>query len=148
MDINYEEIANTLKSANKIWIIGDGGSAALADHLACDLLKNCSLPAISLCSNSAVITAIANDYSFAEVFSIQLDVLFKKGDLLVVFSTSGNSPNLIEAVELIDNLLIVTGGGKLMKCSGIVCKMDSEEQMSQENEMLIFCHEVVKWLRK
>ena len=145
MEVDYKKAIVALKRAKKIWIIGDGGSAALADHFACDLLKNCRLPAISLCSNAAVLTAIANDYSFAEVFLMQLKILFNKGDLLVIFSTSGDSKNLIAASVVTKNTLLVVGGGHLEKeCPGIPCFIDGKDQMDIEDRMLKFCHQIVR----
>jgi D-sedoheptulose 7-phosphate isomerase len=138
------KFASELKKAGKIWLAGDGGSAALADHFACDLIKNCHLPAISLCANSAVITAIANDYSFEDVFYRQLMVLFQPGDLLVIFSTSGNSPNLVKAAKLIRNVIVFSGNtkGKIISETKMVFLVKGT-QMEMEDEMLKICHEVV-----
>ena len=60
MQTDYSSVTDALLDAEHIYIIGNGAAASIADHFACDLLKNCRLPAISLCSNSAMITAIAN----------------------------------------------------------------------------------------
>jgi D-sedoheptulose 7-phosphate isomerase len=87
-----------------IYFIGNGGSAATAAHFANDLAigTNCSarpFRALSLCDNQAVVTAIANDFGYEHVFSRQLQVLGRPGDVLVAISASGNSPNLLRAVE-------------------------------------------------
>ena len=144
MKINYDMVIMTMNMAKHIYIIGDGGSAALSDHFACDLLKNCRLPAISLCSNTAILTAIGNDYSFDDVFSMQLDVLFQPDDLLIIFSGSGNSVNLI-------NVIAVIGGGILKGHSSFgkfVCVINGKDQMELEDNMLVFCHEVTRRLSK
>lgn len=93
-----------LKSGGKILTCGNGGSAADALHLAEELMgryKNNrrSLPAISLNADATLLTCIGNDYSFDEVFSRQVEGLANKNDLLVCFSTSGNSPNILRALD-------------------------------------------------
>ena len=147
------QVAEELKKANRIWLIGNGGSASLANHFACDLLKNCGLPAISLCSNMALITAIANDENFKEIFVHQLNVLFKKGDKLIAFSTSGNSLNVIMAAKYIylsleGTVIGIAGfnGGELKNQSHIFYQIDSFDVQECENEMNILCHEIYKQL--
>ena len=149
-----QRIANVLRYANRIWIIGNGGSASLADHFACDLLKNCGLPAISLCSNQALITAIANDIAFKEVFVKQLRVLLKEGDILVAFSTRGKSPNVVSAMKYVDTKLSVAtvgiagfGGGELKKHSYIFYHIDSSDMQFCEDEMNRICHKIVKGVK-
>ena len=94
----------TVESKGRIWIVGNGGSAATASHFATDLSR-CSnsvgepVRAISLCDNSSLITAIGNDFGFYSVFSRQLSKAATKGDLLIVISASGNSKNLLKAIE-------------------------------------------------
>lgn len=150
MQNDLTKIIRMLRKAKHVWLIGDGGSAALADHFACDLLKNCRLPAISLCSNIAMITAIGNDYFFDDVFSRQLRILYRPDDLLVIFSTSGNSKNLVEASRVASKILVVSGngGGRLKKHATILFDVKSNDQQESENRMLMFCHEVVKELNK
>ena len=109
--IEVEEIAafvRTLLEARArgaaIYLIGNGGSAATAAHFANDLAvgTNCSarpFRAFSLCDNQAVITAIANDFGYEQVFARQLQVLARSGDVVIAISASGNSPNLLRAVE-------------------------------------------------
>ena len=144
---DYDNIINALKTAKKIWIVGDGGSAALADHLACDLLKNAHLPAISLCSNSALITAIANDYSFSKVFSMQLKELWSKDDILIILSTSGNSENLISGFKEVDKSILIVGGGYLLnnkRQEDIVIHIEGKDQMDTEDCILQVCHEIAR----
>lgn len=145
---DYKQIVDILREASHIFLAGDGGSAAMADHFACDLLKNCHLPAISLCSNTAVITAIANDYSFDEVFSKQLEILFKRWDVLVVFSGSGKSKNLIKALQAVAPhvTIVISGhGGALLKdYATVLFDLESEDQLECEDKMSEFCHNIVK----
>lgn len=94
----------TLKSGKRIYVCGNGGSAAIADHLCCDWTKGTKIagqPVLkthSLVSNSALLTALANDYGFEETFSSQVDFFGESGDVLVAISSSGNSPNIIKGV--------------------------------------------------
>ena len=95
-----------LKAGNKILICGNGGSAADAQHIAAELvvrLKSTfdrpAIPAIALTVNTSVLTAGANDYGFETIFSRQIEALANPGDVLIAISTSGNSKNIIMAVE-------------------------------------------------
>ena len=109
---------------SSIFFIGNGGSAATASHFANDIAigsREYDKPfrVISLCDNQAVITAIANDDGYDKIFSQQLRVLLKKQDVVVAISASGNSPNLIHAINTIKNMgaisvgLTAFDGGKL-----------------------------------
>lgn len=77
-----------------IWICGNGGAAATANHFQNDLIKMCGIKAISLCSNVETILAYGNDCSFEDVFKKQLEVLYRPRDLVILLSTSGTSKNL------------------------------------------------------
>ena len=97
-------LRETMDAGGRIWIAGNGGSAATASHFATDLsrCKNSSgspVKGISLCDNSGLITAIGNDFGFEFIFSRQLSNAATPGDLLVVLSASGNSRNLLMAME-------------------------------------------------
>ena len=93
-----------MKSGGKILTCGNGGSAADALHLAEELVgrfrgNRRSLPAVSLAADATLLTCIGNDYSFDEIFSRQVEGLASENDLLVCFSTSGNSPNILRAIK-------------------------------------------------
>lgn len=93
------EIVECLKKGNKIIIFGNGGSAADAQHIAAELIgrfqiERESLPAISLTTDSSIITSLGNDYSFDIIFSRQCESLVSKGDVVLGISTSGNSKNV------------------------------------------------------
>ena len=97
-------IVSALTKNKKIIIIGNGGSAADAQHIAAEFLgrykiKRKSIPAIALTSNSSTTTAIANDYDFSDVFSRQCESLVSKGDVVIGISTSGNSQNVIKGLK-------------------------------------------------
>ncbi|GMT41973.1 MAG: phosphoheptose isomerase [bacterium] len=94
----------TYKNGKKILLCGNGGSAADAQHIACELVARFKrdrppLCAMALTVNTSSITAIGNDYEFTKIFSRQVEAFGKKGDLLIGISTSGNSPNVIQAME-------------------------------------------------
>jgi D-sedoheptulose 7-phosphate isomerase len=99
-------IENTIKSGNTIFVCGNGGSASIANHFLCDFAKGLNIsdrlkPRIfSLSTNIEIITALGNDISFEKIFANQLNVFVKKKDILINFSVSGNSPNVIEAAKL------------------------------------------------
>lgn len=108
-------IAKRLEMGYKILICGNGGSAADSQHFAAEIVgrfeKNRkAYPAIALTTDTSALTAIGNDYSFDEIFSRQVEALGKKGDILIGISTSGNSINVIKAVEKARNLNLFTVG--------------------------------------
>ncbi len=117
-------IKETLKNSHKILLVGNGGSAADAQHIAAEFIEKLNknriaLPAISLTTNTSVLTAVSNDRGFKYVFSRQVEAIGEKGDILILISTSGNSVNLIEASKAAKKMGILTigllgkGGGNL-----------------------------------
>ena len=145
-------ITDSIKAANKVWIAGNGGSASLADHFACDLLKNCKIPAISLCSNTALITAISNDIGYRAVFVRQLMELANAQDLVILLSTRGNSPNLVATAEYCEKVGIstlgVTGytGGKLKPKCKYFQLLRSSNMQDCEDLLGEWCHTIYKIL--
>ena len=116
-------ILETLKSGGKLLVAGNGGSAAEAAHFATELTgryaKNRkALPAMALSADGSLLTCIGNDYGFDQVFSRQIEGLAKPGDLVVVLTSSGNSANIIAALNTAKNqgikslAFIGRGGGK------------------------------------
>jgi len=98
------KIVNALKSNNKILIFGNGGSAADAQHIAAELTgryktNRDALPAIALTTDTSAITAISNDFGYEVVFKRQIEALAAKGDIAIGISTSGNSKNVILALQ-------------------------------------------------
>ena len=101
----YNIIINTFKKNKKILICGNGGSAADAQHFSSELIGKFErdrkpLAAISLCTDTSALTSISNDYSFDDVFSRQIRGIGEKGDLLIIISTSGNSKNVLNAINI------------------------------------------------
>ena len=105
-----EQVVNLLDTSIKnyktIFTCGNGGSSAISEHFVCDFLKGASTgtsiqPIIhSLSSNIPTLTAVANDISYDDVFSFQLEKYGKEGDVLLCISSSGNSPNIIKAIQM------------------------------------------------
>lgn len=104
-------LIQTLKMGNRVFICGNGGSAAQAQHFAAELSVRFekdrrALPVMSLTTDTSVITACANDYTFDRVFARQIEALGTPGDLLIGLTTSGNSKNVIEAIKVADKMNI------------------------------------------
>jgi len=116
-------IIDSMRSGGKLLIFGNGGSAADAQHIAAELAfrmgrERDALPALALTTDTSMLTAISNDLSFDFVFSRQIQAVGREGDVVLAISTSGNSPNVIEAVKQARQIGIKTigllgaGGGK------------------------------------
>jgi D-sedoheptulose 7-phosphate isomerase len=100
-----EACVNALRNGNKIFFMGNGGSAAEAQHLAAELVghfiaQSKPYAALALNTDTSAITAIGNDYHFQEIFSRQLSALAKPGDIAIYLSTSGKSENILEAMKI------------------------------------------------
>lgn len=99
-----EALTHALRAGNKILLMGNGGSAADAQHFAAELVgrflrERRALPAIALTTDTSLLTAVANDFGFEQVFKRQVEALARPGDVVVGISTSGNSPNVALALE-------------------------------------------------
>jgi len=102
-------LLDVAKSGKTIYIIGNGGSAATASHYANDISfgvksVSCGLKAISLTDNNAVLTALGNDYGYEYIFSKQLEKIMVEGDIVIAISASGNSKNIVKAVNFVKNI--------------------------------------------
>ncbi len=116
-----EKSAKTLKNGGKILIMGNGGSAADSQHFAAEIIvrykKNRrALPAIALTTDSSVLTACGNDFSFDLIFARQIEALASPEDMVIGISTSGRSKNIIRGIESAKNIQCVTAG--LLGCGG------------------------------
>lgn len=121
------ECLKTIKKKSKIIFYGNGGSASDAQHLAAELVVRYkkrireAISAISLATDTSIITATANDFDFKYIFSRQIEAIAKKGDLAIAITTSGNSKNLIEAAKTLNKMKIKSfcfsgnEGGRLRK---------------------------------
>ena len=154
-------IYNALKNGNKILICGNGGSAADSQHFAAEVvgrfkLERKGLPAIALTTDTSILTAIGNDYGFDKIFERQVEALGKEGDVLVGISTSGNSENVIKAVNKAKEMGIYTigllgkDGGKLKDIVDLALIVPSNDTARiQECHLTIYhviCEEVERKL--
>ena len=142
-------MTHCMRKGGKIILLGNGGSAADAQHIAAEfvgrfILKRKGLPAMALTTNTSILTAIGNDFGFEKVFVRQIEAYGKKGDIVIAISTSGNSPNVIEAVKVAkkNNLITIgmTGesGGNLSPLTDITIKVPSKNtQHIQESHIMI-----------
>ena len=138
------QMARCLANGGKILVCGNGGSAADAQHMTGELLgrflmERRSLPAIALTVDTSTLTAVGNDYGYDEVFARQVSGLGKPGDVLVAISTSGNSPNVIRAIEEARKAGITVigftgkGGGKMAGlCDYNLCVTSPKTPLIQE----------------
>lgn len=162
-------IEKAYREGRQVFLIGNGGSASTASHIACDLQKS-TLPklghtespvaakhlgrfrVISLCDNTEIITAWANDVSYEVIFSEQLKTLAHEHDMLIAISASGNSPNIIRAVEVAKlkgmTVIGLSGftGGKLQMMADVPVHVDSHDYGIVENAHLMFGHLATKYL--
>lgn len=138
-----------LSAGNRIYWCGNGGSAADSQHLAAELVgrfkrERRALPSMALTTDTSILTALANDYSYEEVFSRQVEALFQQGDVLIGISTSGNSSNVIRAVRAAKAQGGVTvgflgrDGGQLKKeCDQVVVVPSYDTARIQEMHIMI-----------
>jgi D-sedoheptulose 7-phosphate isomerase len=142
-----------LRADGKIMFCGNGGSAADAQHLAAEFMgrylkDRAPLPALALTVDTSALTAIANDYSFDEVFSRQVRGIGRSGDVLVAISTSGNSPNVLQAVVAATAMNIATIGltgelgGRLAEVANLAIRVPAT-QTNAVQEMHIFVGHVL-----
>lgn len=145
-------------SGNTIYICGNGGSAGNAIHLANDLIYGAGvkngrgLRVEALTANSSVLTCLANDIGYEKVFSEQIRVKGNKNDLLLVFSGSGNSQNLLNAIEAAHNLGMISfavlgyDGGKCKTMVHFPIHFEVNDMQISEDLQLIVGHICMKWL--
>jgi D-sedoheptulose 7-phosphate isomerase len=123
-------IAQAFREGRKVILFGNGGSAMDASHIAAEfvnrfLMERPPLPALALNTDTAVLTSISNDYDYSQVFSKQLAALGHEGDVVIGISTSGNSPNVLKAIETAKKngmkTVVLTGGtgGKMAALADI-----------------------------
>ena len=110
-----QEIIKAYQRGNKVLIAGNGGSAADAQHFACELVSKFNferkgLSAIALSTDTSILTSIGNDYGFENIFSRQIEAQGREGDIFVAISTSGNSKNILKSLEIAKEIGLVTIG--------------------------------------
>jgi len=142
----------TLKKGNKILVFGNGGSAADAQHLACEIVGSFQdktrrgLPAIALTTNTSSLTSISNDFSYDVVFKRQIEALAQPGDLCLGISTSGNARNVYEALtyarerNLFTAALLGSGGGKAKDASDLALIIPSTSTPRIQEAHILIIH--------
>ncbi|MFC1975540.1 SIS domain-containing protein [Chloroflexota bacterium] len=145
-------LLDNVRSEGKVFICGNGGSASTASHFACDLAKNTVVPGaphfrvIALTDNMALMTAWANDTAYDNVFAAQLDPLVQAGDVVIGISCSGNSKNVINAMNIAHQhgatTIAFTGdhGGQLKNVVDLCIQVPSPRIEQQEDAHLVLEH--------
>jgi D-sedoheptulose 7-phosphate isomerase len=145
-------------SGRQLFICGNGGSAANAMHMANDFLYGISkrfgagINVSALPANSSVLTCLANDCGYDQIFSMQLAVRARPGDVLIVLSGSGNSPNIVKALEQAKAMDIRTfailgySGGKAKALADVPIHFPVDDMQISEDLQLIVGHMVMQWL--
>ena len=155
------KVIDAYNAGGKVLLIGNGGSAADAQHIAAELvgrfrLERKGLPAIALTTNTSILTAVANDYGYDNIFSRQLEVLADDRDILIAITTSGSSPNILKAIETAHSkgvfVIGLTGGnGSRLKDAAdltIMVPSDNAARIQEAHITIghIICHLVEKGL--
>ena len=154
-----EFIISAYKTGGKVVLFGNGGSAADAQHIACELvgrfeLERQAFPAIALTTNTSTLTAVANDYGYDAVFSRQIEALVNEKDVVVGISTSGNSPNVVEAMKMAKikgaKTIGLTGGdgGKLAEVADLVLIVPSNTTSRIQEAHITIGHIICELVEK
>lgn len=142
------------KTDNNIFILGNGGSASTASHFACDFGKQLDYRVYSLTDNVSYMTALGNDISYDSIFSEQLKNLVNRDDIVVAISASGNSPNVLKAVELAHKYGAITigftgfDGGKLKDLVNYSIHVPINQYGVVEDIHLILEHAICEYLKE
>ena len=149
IEASVEVIVNAFRKGNRVYFCGNGGSAADAQHLAAEFsgrfyTDRKALPAEALHCNTSYLTAVANDYSFDEIYSRLIDGIGEKGDILVGLSTSGNSPNILKAFNTAKKKEMITigltgksGGEMRTLCDHLINIPSTDTPRIQESHIMV-----------
>jgi D-sedoheptulose 7-phosphate isomerase len=150
LDEAYRVITSAVNENRRVFVAGNGGSAAIADHLCCDWTKGTHSPGLSplrthsLASNVPVLTAIANDFGYDTVFSRQLELLANAGDVLLLISSSGNSPNIVSAMDAAKTMGITSVGLTGFSGGALAQRADVSLHIPYANYGLVEdCHQIL-----
>jgi phosphoheptose isomerase len=155
----HDIILNAVRGRKNIFVCGNGGSLSMSEHLMCDIGKGLYYdagfkPRIFSLTSSPIITATANDIGYDDIFSLQLDMMADVGDVLVVVSASGNSPNVVKAVEKARdmNMVIIafTGfdGGKISRLANVVLYTNENNYGIVEDSHQAIMHVIAQQIRE
>jgi D-sedoheptulose 7-phosphate isomerase len=148
-----EWTAETLRRGNKLLLFGNGGSAADSQHIAAEFIgrferERRALPAIALTTDTSILTALTNDYSGEVIFARQVEALGQPGDLAIVYSTSGNSPNVIAGIKAAHErglrVLGLTGedGGKMAELCDLTLRVPSRRTSRIQEAHITISHAI------
>jgi len=141
-NINTDRLIDLIKQARLVFVCGNGGSSATAEHFSNDLFSK-GVKAHCLNSNTSIMTMIANDFGYKHVFKKQLDVYASSKDLLIVFSCSGDSENVLEALKgNYTKVAILGNNGRVKNMADYVLTVDSDDYGGIENSHLEIVHTV------
>ena len=152
------ELRDCWQSGRQLFLCGNGGSGGNANHLANDFLyalsktKGSGLRVHSLSANPSTLTCLANDEGYDQVFSLQLAVLARAGDVLVVFSGSGNSPNIVKALEeaktigMTSYAVLGYSGGKAKALADVPIHFAIDDMQIAEDAQMVTGHMLMQWL--
>jgi D-sedoheptulose 7-phosphate isomerase len=152
------DLRDCWQTGRQVFFCGNGGSGGNANHLANDFLYALSktpgsgLRVHSLSANPSVITCLANDEGYDQVFSLQLAVLAGKGDVLITFSGSGNSPNILKALEearkigMTSYAVLGYSGGKAKAMADVPIHFAIDDMQISEDAQMIIGHMLMQWL--
>ncbi len=146
-----EKTAHAMRSGHKLLVAGNGGSAADAQHIVAEFVSRLvkdrpALRAIALTTDSSILTGVGNDYGYECVFARQIEALGQPGDVFLAISTSGNSPNIVRALELAHSTGIFTvgltgeSGGRMSKLCDLCLHMPSTVTMNIQEAHLALEH--------
>jgi len=153
-----EELRDCWRTGRQLFLCGNGGSAGNANHLANDFLyplsktKGSGIRVHALTENPAVLTCLANDEGYDNIFSYQLAVMARKGDVLLAFSGSGNSPNILRALEearrigMASYAVVAFTGGKAKALADVPIHVPIADMQIAEDTQTIIGHMIVQWL--
>jgi len=151
---------DVLQSKRQVFLCGNGGSAANAIHIANDFIygigkrSDAAMKVHALPANQSILTCLANDISYDEVFSYQLEALAQRDDILIALSGSGNSPNIVKAIETAKNIGIRTfailgyDGGRCHEIAENSIHIPINDMQISEDMQLVVGHMIMQWLRQ
>ena len=158
LNLAIEEIEGARMRRARLWVAGNGGSAAIADHLLCDWVKGTFTPpqppinVHSLVANTALLTACANDFGYDTSFSRQIEMQAQHGDVLICISSSGNSANILAALRKANSLGLKTiaftgfGGGEAAKLAAISLHVAAHNYGVVEDCHQILMHNIAQYI--
>jgi D-sedoheptulose 7-phosphate isomerase len=144
-------LADVIRSGHKVFFFGNGGSAADAQHLAAELVgrtgpERSALPGISLSTDTSILTALGNDYGYETIFSRQIEALGQAGDAAIAISTSGNSPNVLAALDAARTRGLFTigftgeSGGRMNDRTDVLFRVPSRQTPRIQETHLLLGH--------